>query len=149
MLVDTEGRSALTQGLNILGVQMEVTSSGQLQPVSEFTLQAIAEMLYARIVEAIFAAAMWRGHYMRDAVVDRRFSHRQRLFDLGGAVVNSGQYVAMQIHHTIANSWQATMTAHEGGPLRPDQMPLAACGMPAAPRTAAGTLTRAYYLALF
>src|SRR6266481_3975113 len=48
----------------------------------------------------------------------------------------------------FANSWQATMTAHEGGPLRPDQMPLAACGMPAAPRTAAGPLARAYYLAL-
>src|SRR6266850_1917307 len=101
MLVDTEGRSALTQGLNILGVQMEVTSSGQLQPVSEFTLQAIAKTLYARIVEAIFTAAMWRGHYMRDAVVDRRFSHRQRLFDLGGAVVNSGKYVKMQIQHKI------------------------------------------------
>src|SRR5712675_172047 len=58
-------------------------------------------MLYARIVETILATAMRRGHYVRDAVVDRRFSHGQRLFDVCGAVVNSGQYVAMQIHHTI------------------------------------------------
>src|SRR5258708_12885792 len=101
MLVDAEGRGALAQGLNILGVQMEVTSSGQLQPVSEFTLQAIAEMLYARIVEAIFAAAMWRGHYMRDAVVDRRFSHRQRLFDLCGTSFHSRPYLSIQIHPHI------------------------------------------------
>src|SRR5258705_9393686 len=113
MLVDTEGRSALTQGLNILGVQMEVTSSGQLQPVSEFTLQAIAEMLYARIVEAIFAAAMWRGHYMRDAIIDRRFSHRQRLFDLGGGGGHSRRYLVMLIPHT---NLQIFANNHESAP---------------------------------
>jgi hypothetical protein len=36
-----------------------------------------------------------------DAVADRRFSHRQRFFELGWAVINARQNVAMQIHHTV------------------------------------------------
>jgi len=42
MLVDAEARSALSQSLDVFGVQVKVASSGQLQPVSEFTLQTIA-----------------------------------------------------------------------------------------------------------
>src|SRR4029077_4211528 len=71
MLVYAKSRRVLAQGLDIFRVEMEVASGGQFQPLPNFTLQVFAETLYAGIIEGIFAAAVGRGHYVRDAVLDR------------------------------------------------------------------------------
>jgi len=76
-LVDAETRGVSPQSLEIFRVEMKVASGSQLQPVTDFGLQAFAQALNARIIERIIVAAMWRGDDMGNAVGDCRFGHSQ------------------------------------------------------------------------
>src|SRR5436305_15166636 len=98
MLIDAKSRSALTQSVQVFRIKVKVASGGQLQPVAKFTLQPITQPLYFGIVEPILTAAMRRSHHVGNPVSDSRLSHAQRLFDRGGTVVHSRQYMAMKSH---------------------------------------------------
>jgi hypothetical protein len=68
VLVDTEARGVGAQRVDIFGIEMEVASSGKYQPVANFALQALSQMLDLGVIESVFIAAMRRGDNVCDAV---------------------------------------------------------------------------------
>src|SRR5262249_43907715 len=80
-------------------IHMKVASGCEGQPVSEACLELIAERADTGKIEIVIITGMRSGNNVGNTVGNGIFGHSQRIFDLIGAIVDSGQYVAVEIDH--------------------------------------------------
>lgn len=93
-----EGRM-LADMLEIFEAQVEIAAGGDGETAVEAGLKFIPAHFYQFGNELVIGAGVRGGDDVRDAVADGHFSHGHGHFGIGGAVVKSWKYMAMNINH--------------------------------------------------
>src|SRR5713226_10392447 len=79
---------------------MKIAAGRNFQAAADFCLQLVTKFVDVRKIEKIFAIGVWRGDDVRNSIGNRRLRHRDRFFHGGGAIIETGQNVTMQIDHS-------------------------------------------------
>src|SRR5260370_16781615 len=79
---------------------MKTAAGGNVQAATDSCLQFIAKLAHLQKIEKISAVGVRRGDDMRNSIGNRGFRHGDRFFDGGGAIIETGQNVTVQIDHS-------------------------------------------------
>ena len=99
-LIDAKVAGLVAQGFEILRIQMKIAAGGYVQAAADSCLQFIAKKAHMRKVEKISTVGVRRGDDMRNSIGNRGFRHSNGFFDGGGAIIEAGQNMTVQIDHS-------------------------------------------------
>src|SRR5579863_1983234 len=92
---------------------MKVAACSQYHSVTDQPLQLAMELPHTVVVETVLRARMRRSNDVGNAVIDRRLGHRQRFLNVGRAIIEARQDVAVHVDHS-----RNTLTYSNGGSQR-------------------------------
>src|SRR6266436_4107925 len=100
-LIDAILPGVLSQGFEILRVEVKIAAGGNFQPLAGLCLQLIAKPTHAGKIEKIFAVGVRRSNNVSDHLRNRRFRYWSGFLHCVCAIIEARQSVAVQIHHWI------------------------------------------------
>ena len=101
-LVNAKLGRAVLHGHKIFQVKVKIASGGQRQPIAYKLLQSVSALPDPSIIKRKCTIGMRSSHYTRDSVGDGGFRHEQRLLDGLRPIIESRQYVTVQINHKFS-----------------------------------------------
>src|SRR5689334_17699808 len=104
LLVYAERFGISAKRIEVLRVQMKITSGSHGEPAGNFSLQFVTQPPHSVIFKSVLAVRVRSRDNVRNAIRNSSFCHGQGSFDGVGAVVYTRKDVAVNVYHVLRDS---------------------------------------------